>query len=206
MPRVIKGNRTPDQMDAEIDHTEDMLEAAGLAEQAQRVATWRAPVEAWRGSRKALGRRRSKMNARRQLAVRRLKKLCKRFSNKLLAAVEQDRTNPLYKTYFSVSPTELASVRLADRVRTVRAWAAHPHPALEPLQADLLGVCDVIDASLQEEAAIDLVGQQVAGEGDAVAKQLTEHRDELHRELAALAPSRGEERDWAGEFFQVGKG
>lgn len=205
MPRVIKGNSTPDQMDAEIDHTEDMLEAAGLAEQAQRVATWRAPVEALRGSRKAIGRRRSKMNARRQLAVRRLNKLCKRFSNKLLAAVEQDRTNPLYKTYFPIAPSDFAKVRLADRVRTVRAWAAHPHPALEPVLADLLVACDGIDASLPEEAAIDLVAKQVAGEGDTVAKQLTERRDELHRELAALAPSRGEERDWAGEFFQVGR-
>ena len=84
MARTIKGEATIGQLKGEIDHTEDMLEAEGLYEQAQRVNGWRGMVEELRRKREAQQRRRSKMEAQRRVASGKLKKFSKKFGKKLL--------------------------------------------------------------------------------------------------------------------------
>ena len=204
MARDIRGDATIGQMKGEIDHTEDMLEAEGLDEQAQRIPGWRGMIEELEQKREAHRRRRSKMEARRRVASWRLKTLSRKFGKKLLGAVDQDRQSPVWRSYFSMAPSLFHKEPVPERVRVIRNWLLNPHPALEPFRADLTLWCTRAEEALAEEVAISSATKLLQGEGDDVAARLTALRNELHRELAAMAAGRGEEEDWADEFFLVG--
>ncbi|MCC6625260.1 MAG: hypothetical protein IT385_28690 [Deltaproteobacteria bacterium] len=124
----------------------------------------------------------------------------------LYDAVGKDRSSARWRAFFRKSPSDFNRQELSEQVARVGGWLADARDEVLQVHRERLTAaverCRVAQA---REAALGTRRGGVWQDREALAAYLTDERDALHDELAAIARGGRLDRAWPATFFRTGR-
>lgn len=163
---------------------------------------WQGQIRAIQEQEDQLSQLESDTSAQRQVANSRLDMAVIGFTDALLYDVRKDRADPRWTYFCPTAPSQLVREPLADQHRRVSGWLANSSdPTLEAHRDELARWVGRVGEALAAESTLEARRAALWTQRQALAEAFTAQRDDLARQLEALAAREKLGRGWSATFF-----